>query len=346
MQQVKLFIYLAVISGSALFCQYSTMEGSLPWVVVSSLLLSLIETDSAFLRQGVAVAVTGLAMMAVMTVSILLSAYPIASVPYVVLVTLIVMVLAPLRPRLATSLSLLPIIAISSLFLPKATLVSNLLGIGYGIAIVSCARIIFWPHFLRHAIRSCVLRALRQFALLSKETFACFIDSAYQDSHYLYERRLHIQKNLCMATLNRLSILEKIAQDRLSKTDDAHLVVLINQCRFIYDNLVACAALRWRVKDHATFELLQRELTLALNEITALFSDMEKMFSHKNPLLNTEGLVKAIRLIEQNYQHVVQVAEKDPIVFQIFITNLSALAEEIKRFFIAGTSKEVGFIYD
>lgn len=153
-------------------------------------------------------------------------------------------------------------------------------------------------------------KLLKQYQRLTEDIFACFLEQQYPTTLYLFEHRLHQQKNKCMQLLVRL--------ERLLSNQNQ----LFNKLSFIFDVLMEVALLRFRVKDHTTYEICNAEL-LAIDEA------LQANFNLKNHIENQLLLRESIKRLENNYQQVLQVAAPDPMVFLFFIASLKSLAEAI-----------------
>lgn len=128
------------------------------------------------------------------------------------------------------------------------------------------------------------------FKHLIEDIFACFLQPDYEDNLYLYEHRIHKSKRKC-ATL----ILKQGAHANLSG--------LIT----IYNGLLDCGLLRWRVKDKTAFALCRDEMA-ALEEA----------------LING-AISTSIPALESIYQNVLLVSVKEPLPFFLFIQGLKIL---------------------
>src|SRR3990167_1811350 len=95
------------------------------------------------------------------------------------------------------------------------------------------------------ALRQCYRKlALVHLKRLNQEIFSCFLQPEYSDNIYLFERRIHLQKNKCIRAIYRL-----------------HDVGIVSQLNELYANLMDMAQLRRRVKDYTLFDICRPELT-------------------------------------------------------------------------------------
>lgn len=133
---------------------------------------------------------------------------------------------------------------------------------------------------------------------LAEDIFACFLQPDYESNLYLYEHRIHSSKIKC------ISLIQKHA-----RREDA------SQMLAIYNGLIDCGLLRWRIKDKSLFSICRPELS-AIGEALA------KILSGENDDLSVQ-----ITALESINQSVLQVTAKEPLAFLLFIGGLKALKE-------------------
>jgi hypothetical protein len=133
---------------------------------------------------------------------------------------------------------------------------------------------------------------------LAEDVFACFLQPDYENNLYLYEHRIHISKIRCAALLQK-------------HKNEPQLLTL-------YNGLLDCGLLRWRIKDKTVFGVCR-------NEMTALLDAIGKMLMSTG---SDEGfLTEHIASFEAVYQSVLLVTAKEPLPFLLFIYSLNALKE-------------------
>ena len=133
---------------------------------------------------------------------------------------------------------------------------------------------------------------------LAEDIFACFLQPDYETNLYLYEHRIHISKIRCASLLQK------------NQTEPRLLT--------LYNGLLDCGLLRWRVKDKTVFAVCR-------NEMTAIADGINKMLMATN---SDEGfLSEHIANFEAIYQSVLLVTAKEPLAFLLFIYSLNVLKE-------------------
>ncbi len=167
--------------------------------------------------------------------------------------------------------------------------------------------------------RPLIRKALASLERLNDEIFACFLQPSYLDTRYLFERRIHIQKNAFMQAMIALHHL---------KQSETHEMQKLNQ---LYDLMLSYAQLRWRISDHSVFLLCTDELSQLARIISSVLERASKQIRGKNFKLdfNYHQLPDAIESLEENYHQVLQVSAKEPINFLLFIANLKLFCEEL-----------------
>lgn len=95
----------------------------------------------------------------------------------------------------------------------------------------------------------------------------------------------------------------------------------INKIERIYELIMALGLLRYRVKDHTTFEIIDQELK---NILSALNERLSKPHFPND-------LEENIDRLEDVYQGALKVASQEPLVFLFFIQDLRALAKELEH---------------
>jgi len=140
--------------------------------------------------------------------------------------------------------------------------------------------------------RPLIKTAINSLERLNDEIFACFLQPSYPDNRYLFERRIHLEKNKFMLSVIELEQLNltSFQQDSLQK---------LNQ---LYDLILSYSQLRWRVVDHTIFLLCTDELTDLATCISQVFSKASKHYSRidKSITFDINGLPDCINRLEDN----------------------------------------------
>lgn len=190
-----------------------------------------------------------------------------------------------------------------------------------GTCVAMLVRIIFWPPRIKQELKRELDDCLSQLNDLQKEIFAIYLNRDYLDKHYGYEIELH-QKRMQI-----LAFIQKIRSLSVKKTAAAGLAKkCLNHVTNIYEIIIALGNLRYRVKDHTTFEVCEKELKQITEAISSELIDLAK---HKSTS-DLSHLLTGIRAFEEIYRNTLILVGNDPIVYLISIRNLYALHDELK----------------
>lgn len=165
-----------------------------------------------------------------------------------------------------------------------------------------------------------VKKLLKHLRELNEDVFSCFLSLDYQQATYLFERRIHEQKNKCMMTLLKLSNMTQ-KEDMLKNT-------LVEKLKKIFLITIDYSLLRWRVSDPHTFSICKKEL----ENIDQAISELYRSFYKKTTNICLKNLNMQLDSLEDNYQQVLQVSALAPLYFLIFIASLKTLSEVFDDF--------------
>jgi len=186
--------------------------------------------------------------------------------------------------------------------------------------------LLYW-RFPQHKMQKIFIITLRALQELSEEIFSCLLQTDYPQQIYLYERRLHLQKNKVIAAFAQLSrVLLCRSNQPEAKQQLAQIILL--QCNKLYDLLLDCAQLRWRLTDYTALGLCSVEISGVLNALIVLFSSLKKSCLSAEQVVDINILEQKINQLEENYQQVLQVTTPEPLVFLLFIFSLKDFSRE------------------
>jgi hypothetical protein len=192
-----------------------------------------------------------------------------------------------------------------------------------GVTALICFFYILWTLlFYRSQLRIDTIRALQELNLASREIFSCFLQPDYAANIYLFEKRLHLQKNNFMRSLYKLQ-----AMGRSSYTKK-----YLNKIDELFDILMDCSQLRRRVSDHTVFALCVNELSAISQEIDKLFGEMILAVKTKLEVVDSIPLAEKIKMFEDNFLNVLRVTAREPLAFFLFIMSLKAFREAAASF--------------
>ncbi|MES2216846.1 MAG: hypothetical protein V4501_00400 [Pseudomonadota bacterium] len=171
---------------------------------------------------------------------------------------------------------------------------------------------------LKWALANCLLKA----ASLSEAIFSVYLARDYEQRLFVYEKKLHWQRNAFLTSL--VTVRESLMEFDNAKRPS--FVKLLQSVEQIYEILLAIGLLVYRVSDHSTFEVANKEL-LALNEglkayLLALAAQLQR-----GQLAAPTTFTDSIQELQDINHDALQVVAPDPMVFILFIQDFMALNE-------------------
>lgn len=152
--------------------------------------------------------------------------------------------------------------------------------------------------------------ALKQFAKhaddLQKLFFVIFINQDYPEHRFKYEKKIHAQ---LVKLLQAKMVLEK-----WNKNSGYNLFI---------EKILSMGSLRYRIQDHATFEVCQKELKAISEKMSASIYQPNQ--------INLVELKQAIKSFKKIYRNTLTVVSKEPIYFLVFIEQLLEIYDSLKE---------------
>ncbi len=196
-----------------------------------------------------------------------------------------------------------------------------------GTLLASILQSILWLPRANQTLKYLLSDIFATFNKMQLQLFNILLKRDYKDYHYWYEKKLHAERQRIFDLMDRYR--------RLSNTNQKW----IGQLENIFENLIALGSLRYRVQDHSTFEVLEKELKNISEIISLIFSKLcislhpLKKIIFKRPQIdimeNIENLLDNIQILEGVYEKTLRIVSKDPIVYLIFIQVLKELQSEL-----------------
>lgn len=315
---IKRFIYLILVTAAAFFIQLRLMESQSYWMVWSALLLALITTGHTFWRRIMIIALTGIIMcVTVFIIGIISGSIELLAV-FMFMLTCALVYTGQAHPKyfyIVLIINLLSILSIGYLSISQENIVRSEYVL-VGTAVALSFQIIFLPYFKRDEYKAYIKITLHNLRSLSKEIFSCLTSPEYIDNVYLFERRVHQAKNKYLASISCLRQLDASTNNFTSYLELWH------------DNLIDSGQLRRRVSDYATLSVCKDEMMSVAKNIADIFSILEKGSKE----INTQHLNLSINRLDENYQGVVKIASREPLVFLLFINSMKSLSKSFDDF--------------
>jgi hypothetical protein len=171
---------------------------------------------------------------------------------------------------------------------------------------------------LKWFFANCLMKA----AALSDTMFAVYLARDYQEKLFVYEKKLHWQRNAFLISLTTLR--NVLRQFKHSKRAD--FVKLLHYVEQLYEILLAIGLLGYRVTDHTTFEVANKEI-LALGEGVAAYLKALAAQLSRGSLVVPVNFSESITELQDINNDALIVVAPDPMVFILFIQDFYALHE-------------------
>lgn len=194
--------------------------------------------------------------------------------------------------------------------------------------IIALCQLIFSFRFHRNQLCYALKLIFTSMQGLSGAIFACFLKPDYPKNFYLYEHRLHNEKNRVMQSLINFKTFIDTREDRLSIEEKNHLDSLLSDSEQLFNMLIDCAQLRTRVKDHTLFLLCSNEMSALAKELQNIFISFLDRKHHLLQKVQNQLGVQIIRF-EEVFHHAIQVTAQEPSVFIYFISTLKRLSRRL-----------------
>jgi hypothetical protein len=328
---IKRALYVILVALTVYLVKWSFPHLQADWLIWSAFLLSLILTGDSFKRRLSAIIITGLLAGFASFIAASLGSSPFFLALYLFIVTMICVVVGQRYPAifLQTCIINLFVMLTSSM----DTLASNLDHfelICIGVLITVLLQFVFYPYFIRNELKPWLVISLRNIKKLNQEIFSCLLDAEYTDNLYLYERRVHVRKTDFFHAMNRLREVTHLAETKLSAQEKESHEWWLVELNALFENIMDYSQLRRRVTDYSTFSVCSQELKSIVNELDKCFDAIIKYVKTGKYVPYTNQLNININALEDNYQHVLQVAAPEPVAFLLFIDSLNAFSEKLK----------------
>ncbi|SRR5579883_276817 len=149
-------------------------------------------------------------------------------------------------------------------------------------------------------------RNFKKLVRLQQLYFSIYLNKDYADQDFFYERKLHYLKARFVKEMNFSRFVCKKMRNN----------AIFNDLNDLFCVVISTGSLRYRVKDHATFEIFSVEM----NELSTILAHIDKM----NELKTQEKLHAIMKRFDDLYETTLQVVSNEPLKFIIFIDELKA----------------------
>lgn len=330
---IKRLIYLLLINFVCFYSLTILNDKEAYWLVWIAVLLTLNITGDSFWQRTVTIFITGLlTAVLVITVGRYANFYITCLVSTIVI--FILSLISQYYPRYFVSVFIISLLILISVSFPvnwqQLNLRYNYLILGALITVM--VHFIFLTNYYTNELNYAFIQCLTQLRDLNKEIFATLLEPHYKTQLYLFERRLHMQKNNYIRWIDRLRVMSCLNKAK-NKTKNFKWDQYHHQLNNLYDVLLDYSQLRYRLSDYSTLELCRSEMTaLFVATDTLFYSLTDKALSEEIPNF-LQALNEQIKRFEENFLHVLQVSAADPMVFLLFIASIKNLRKHLEDFY-------------
>lgn len=332
---IKRLLYLAFVISSAFYIKsYFHYSPQIYWLVWTALIFSLITVGDTFKRRIEIITAAGLIASFSVFIASNLSWYLPLSAAYLSLITLSCVYMSQAYPKFFFPIFIINIFTILSagMAISLVESVDRVMWMNVGLLIALFYQLLFYPYFIQNEIRAYFILALQKLKKLNTDIFACLLEPEYPDNHYLYEHRIHKQKNCFMVVMLRLREMDNILHKKISSNEKVAHEERLDQLDLLFDNMLDYSQIRRRVTDYSTFSVCSQELKAIAIEINQAIDGAIASMGNKKLYINTESLNQKIIQLEASYHNVLQIASREPLTFLLFIDSLVAFRKNLDEF--------------
>lgn len=300
------------------------------WLVIVAFCFSLIPIYIRHPHRLILMLLPGIALALLSIGAALLAPHPIGMGAYLVILSFVGVSIAERYPVSSRSVLMLLLLLIFAAYeLPVESFPQRPLYIGIGALIA-----LFWRMLFCMRVTSCLMRSHWQRLLyrtqrLSADIFACLLENDYSEALYLYERRVHVSKDLVLQSL--LQLRDMTSEPQLTAAQQENLQAQCDKFDDVISHLFACAQLRYRVSDPNVFAVCRPELMGVAAALQQIFQQMRNNLTHQKKALPTSLVETAIARLDDSYQNVLQISAPEPLVFVLFMADLRALVADMEQ---------------
>jgi hypothetical protein len=173
-------------------------------------------------------------------------------------------------------------------------------------------------------ISNSVLRLVK----LSHAIFRSYVTHNYAEEHFNYERKLHKCRSDFLDTMNQARLL----LGKMRVKEQQKFSLLLDDVEQIYEILQSLSLLVYRIEDHSTFAVADKEFLAISSGIDTHLRQLAKALTAKKHKPSPASVLgENIYELEEINRTVLQVVASDPVVFMIFIQDLYVLDKVIAR---------------
>ena len=191
-----------------------------------------------------------------------------------------------------------------------------------GFLLVAAMRWLFFRKISVKQLQGLFAESLQAAATLTEAIFTLYLVRDYQQHIFEYEKQLHSERN---TFLQRICAVRS-ALLQIDSAQQPALVKLLHQVEQLYEVLMSIALLIYRVSDHSTFEVANKEFAALSEGVKAqllFLAACLQQLTQTQPL----GFADNLQELQDIYHDALQVVAPDPMVFILFIQDCCVLKE-------------------
>jgi len=196
----------------------------------------------------------------------------------------------------------------------------------FGTAVAIFIRLVCYPQSIAARLSQTLTEFLQSLDQIQQKIFLIYSQRDYLLQHLRYEKKLHQQREVIFGVMEHFRYFIK----QLKAEKQERWLHYLTHLENLFELIIALGNLRYRIKDHSTFEVGEKEfkgISTALSEILLRLSQFASQ--KKGCPLDLTALVAQTHSFEELNQAALQMLVPDPVVFLIFIQNLRAITQEL-----------------
>jgi hypothetical protein len=171
-------------------------------------------------------------------------------------------------------------------------------------------------------IHTILSKSVCRLAGLSRAIFSCYMTHNYMDNYFNHEKTLHSERSRYLYEINQA----RCWVDKTTGAPQHFFLRIIDLLEQAYEVLQAISLLIYRVEDHSTFAVADKEFLAISGSVVNEFDRLaEQLRRKKSSIARTNILNENIYEFEEINRSALQVVAREPLVFMIFIQDMHEL---------------------
>lgn len=185
----------------------------------------------------------------------------------------------------------------------------------------------YLPVFKYWHARRYTVSAVKNLQAVWNDLFVCLMEPDYAEAVYLFERRLHTNKNQFLSEMTLLQTILKSYPHSSERND--WFYTMNEKLSESFALMLEMSTVRWRALDQNVFALCRPELLQVNKALFDMFQSLVRLVRSQNGSMDDGDLQRKIQALEENYQNVMQVTAPDPLVLLLFIDSLKLFCDKL-----------------